>query len=277
MTSRIKFEQMLEYLNNNNKEKADELFHELVVETSRNIYENLLSDDIDLEDEDMEEAIGGDESDNFLDDVESDDEFGSEDEFGAEDEFGEEGGDEPATKDDILDLKDALEDLKAEFEALLHHEEGEEEGFEGEEEGFEDMEGEEEAPEESDEEEAPEEESDEEDDMEESFVREYVEKIGKDWDKNFMKTEVSGVNSKSIVAGKNDMGGTTKNIARGGTAGGKLEGLSKNKPQNLDVGNVNVPGSKKATKLSGVSKGHGAEKKGASGLSSKGPISGRVR
>jgi hypothetical protein len=142
-----KFEQLLDYLVNEDHEKANELFHEIVVEKSREIYENLIAeeeseDEEKNEDESMEEAFGDDEdaeaetvesmfgevddeddnefpvqdpTDNFKDDV-SDDEFG---------EFGDEGDDmdgdmnAPADKGDIMDLEDAIEELKAEFEALL--------------------------------------------------------------------------------------------------------------------------------------------------------------
>ena len=44
MTDRAKFEQMLEYLINEDQQKAEELFHELVVAKSRSIYENLLDE-----------------------------------------------------------------------------------------------------------------------------------------------------------------------------------------------------------------------------------------
>ena len=49
-----KFEEMLDRLVNEDKEGAQELFHEIVVEKSRDIYESLLEDDLD--DEAVEEA-----------------------------------------------------------------------------------------------------------------------------------------------------------------------------------------------------------------------------
>ena len=48
-------------------------------------------------------------------------------------------------------------------------------------------------------------------------VREYVEKVAP------AKMGDNGVNTKSIVAGKNDMGGTTANIAKGGTESSPVE------------------------------------------------------
>lgn len=259
MTDRAKFEQMLEYLINEDKEKAEELFHELVVAKSRDIYESLLDDDIQVEeteeeDEEVEEGfemdeIGGDQTDDFLGDIEAGDEEGDEmgdDEFGGADDFeGDDvGGAEPATKDDVMDIKDALEDLKAEFEAMLNGDET------GEEESEEEFGGEEEGEEET----------------EEGYVREYVEKVpaGHGTEKKGAG-EASGANTKSTVASKNNMGGTTANIAKGGEGStkGTAGGLANPATKDLASGNVNVPGSKTATKLAGVAKGHGAEKKGA--------------
>jgi len=45
MTDRTRFEQMLEHLINGEQSKAEEVFHDLVVAKSREIYENLLDDD----------------------------------------------------------------------------------------------------------------------------------------------------------------------------------------------------------------------------------------
>ena len=46
MADRNKFEEMLEKLVSEDRKGAEELFHEIVVEKSRNIYENLLADDV---------------------------------------------------------------------------------------------------------------------------------------------------------------------------------------------------------------------------------------
>jgi hypothetical protein len=153
-----KFEQLLDYLVNEETEKANELFHEIVVEKSREIYESLIAEEEEEdkmeeaseEDEDaVEEASEEDEddcmeesyeeesveplegaeeefpvqdqTDDFADDTEAD--MG--DEMGGEE--GEEGSSAPADKGDIQDLEDALEELKAEFEALMAGEKHEEE------------------------------------------------------------------------------------------------------------------------------------------------------
>ena len=88
---------------------------------------------------------------------------------------------------------------------------------------------------------------------------EYVDKVA------LPKHGDNGANAKSVVAGKNDMGGTTANIAKGGTSttGGTQGGLLKPSTTKQDAGNVNVPGGKSATKLTPVKGGHGAEKKGS--------------
>ena len=268
MTDRAKFEQMLEYLINEDKEKAEELFHDIVVAKSREIYESLLDDDVQLEaseededdeEEDMEESfdldeIGGDPADDVLGDIEAGDEEGGE-EMGGDEFGGEEGGDEPATKDDVLDIKDALEDLKAEFEAMLAGEEGGEEEM-GDEEGGEEEMGDEEETKEGYAFEGSDDEDEDDEDMDEGMVREYVEKV------SAPKGGDNGQNAKSIVAGKNDMGGTTANITKGGesTKGGTQGGLANPSTKDIASGNKNVPGGKAGVKsLSSVSKPAGGD------------------
>ena len=55
MTVHNKFEEMLERLVNEDRAGAEEMFHEIVVERSREIYEKLLAEEAE-EDEDMDEA-----------------------------------------------------------------------------------------------------------------------------------------------------------------------------------------------------------------------------
>lgn len=140
-----KFEQLLDYIVNEEKEKAEELFHEIVVEKSRDIYENLIAEEAqedeekdedteDKDDESMEEAfgmeddggeMGGDATDDFNDETADTDGPGAE---GDEEEAGDIDGDgTPATADDVQDLADALDELKAEFAKLISGEKHEEE------------------------------------------------------------------------------------------------------------------------------------------------------
>ena len=55
MADKSTLEQMLENLVNDNQEKAEELFHEYVVTKSREIYENLIEEEM-TDDEEVDEA-----------------------------------------------------------------------------------------------------------------------------------------------------------------------------------------------------------------------------
>ena len=298
---------MLELLVNEDKEAAQELFHEIVVEKSRDIYEGLLEDETDVEettdeeveettdeevdeatDEEVDESSDEEVEENFdLDEfeVEADDDMGGDPaddmmaDLGMDDEEGDEDeGEEGDMEDRVEDLEDALEDLKAEFEKMMAGDEGDDEGEEEPEEEAFAFEADEEVEEASDEEvdEAADEEVEEasEEEVEESKgpqtageqMREYVEKVSATMGDN-------GANTKSAVAGKNDMGGTTANIARGDTAsdpeagaGSSVKGSALNGQNEKEdnAGNVNVPGGKagKAATNGKKEPGHGAEKKG---------------
>jgi hypothetical protein len=306
MTDRNKFEEMLELLINEDKEGAEALFHEIVVEKSRDIYEALLEDDEEVEeasdeevdesedeevdeseDEDLEESAEDEEVDESEDD-DLDEMFGL-DEFEAEadpmdpmaamggdatdDMMGdvemggdEEGEEEGGADDAFADLEAALDALKAEFEAMMGDEEGPE--MDDDEEG-EEEEGDDDAEKEAFAFEA-EDEDDDDDEVEESRqpktageqMREYVEKVS-------AKMGDNGTNTKSIVAGKNDMGGTAANILQAGTDAGveankgqlKGNGVLKGSVKDMNTKNVNVVGAKAATKMT-AQPGHGAEKKG---------------
>jgi hypothetical protein len=150
-----KFEQLIEYVINDEESKARELFHDIVVEKSREIYENLMAEEAEEADEDLEEGVedieegeedleedmGGDASDDLIDDVEAEEQsdmnMEAEEDLGGDDmgddmggdEFApEEGGSEPASKDDILNLEDKLDQLMAEFEDLMGGEGGDDLG-----------------------------------------------------------------------------------------------------------------------------------------------------
>ena len=259
-----KFEQLLDYLINEETQKANELFHQIVVEKSRGIYESLISEEEKKEEDDKEDdvektdenfgfgsgeqviEIGGEPADDLMTDVGMDDE-GEEDEMAMDAEFGDDSemGGDGDVEDRVQDLEDELESLKAEFEALIagegsdmESEEGEEEGEEGEEEG----------------------------EDEEDVLREYTEQVGGKQYNQFGKMGDDGQNTKSIVAGKNDMGGTASNIAQGGEAKGEgtKGGLLNPSAKEENAGNINVPGGNAGkTAFKKKEPGHGAEKKGA--------------
>ena len=48
-----RFEQLIEYVINDEEQKAQELFHDIIVEKSRQIYENMMAD----EQEEIEEGM----------------------------------------------------------------------------------------------------------------------------------------------------------------------------------------------------------------------------
>lgn len=293
MTDRIKFEQMLEYLISEEQDKAREIFHQLVVEKSREIYESILSDELDDDDQDVDEGmqvtfsetdddedqepsggmddgeVGGDATDDFLGDIDadSDDEFGN-DEF-SDDEFGNEmdGAEgEGELEDRVMDLEDALDDLRSEFEQMMGDESDEENEFDSEE--SEDEFDSEEEPE-ADEDEEPE--DDEEEEVKDSFdatafMREYIEKVSGGHGAEKKGSGDNGDNTKSVIDNmKNDMGGTTANIAKGGEASGKgvQSGLLKPTAKEENFGNINVPGGNAGkTAFKKREPGHGAERKG---------------
>jgi len=282
MTDRKQFEAMLEALINEDTEQAKEIFHNIVVSKSREIYEELLSEDFDSEEAVEEEAdeeeapvdeeMEGEEPavEAFGDDEEGDDEEGEEadDDVGGDatddmigdvdaDADGEEEMDDEEQTDRILDLEDALEELKAEFEQLMAGEEGDDMGGDdmgdmgGDDMG--DMGG-----------------MDAEPEIDElQTMMEYVNKVGGATYDKFGKMGDDGVNTKSIVAGKNDMGGTTANIAKSFSTdkGGTEGGLASPKAGDLTAGLGNIHNRKdsKAGKTAFTKKepGHGAEKKGA--------------
>ena len=149
-----KFEQLIEYVINDEDQKARELFHDIVVAKSREIYESMMAEEAEeeldeaeeeeldeAEEEELDEAeemdeaaMGGDASDDLIDEIETEEssDISMEDEDAEFDDEAEEAGDdlthdmeadheegEAATKDDIMNLEDKLDQLMAEFEAAM--------------------------------------------------------------------------------------------------------------------------------------------------------------
>ena len=257
-------QQMLERLVNEDTAAAEELFHEYVVAKSREIYQDLIESEIseeddkeEAEDEEVEESAEADEEDKEEDDldenfeeiaVEAEPEMGGDatDDLASELDAEEEDKEEGSEEEIMQDLGSIIDELQAKFDALTGAEE---------EQGELDMSGE------GDEEE-----------MKDAFepeletVREYVEKVPAGHGAEKKGSAEAADNKSSVVAGKNDMGGTAANILGGkedssskGTAGG----LAGNKPKEDNAGNINVPGGKAGNAFSTKEAGHGAEKKGA--------------
>jgi len=261
-----KFEQLLDLIVNEEMDKANELFHEIVVEKSRDIYENLIAEEAEEEmdeaaDEEMDESSDEEEMDESADEeemdesaeeteesvdledsysMEADDEEGdmggdATDDFGADvgamdGEMGGEEGEDAA----IFDIKNAIEELEAAF-AKLEQAQGSEEphGEFGDEEGGE------------------------EDDMDmmgkpafesRRMTREYTENVGTNWDKGSTQkaqgqyvgagtgdkegAPQEGKSPISSGSGKPNSGANAKNLAQGQVEGQSNTGTSPGKVNN---------------------------------------------
>jgi hypothetical protein len=142
-----KFETLIDLIINENEEQARALFHDIVVEKSREIYENLMMDDeMDEGRKKSGRGMGGqvgdlldeiDVEENGMSEGEDDDlEFDSEEdevldiEDGEDDEFGDEMGGEEGLEDRVVDLEDKLDQLMAEFEDIMAGDDAEVDGEE---------------------------------------------------------------------------------------------------------------------------------------------------
>jgi hypothetical protein len=270
MADKNTIEQMLEHLVNGDQAKAEELFHEYVVEASREIYESMIESEMSDDEEDDEEVDEAAEDDDAEEDKveENFDEFedltieADDDEEGADptddllgdiemdDKDGESDDGEEDLESKVMDLEDAVEELEAKFAELAGEEAGEEDSDMDD---MDDMGGM----------------DDGEEKMKDSFdqelatMREYVEKVAGGHGAEKKGAGEQGADTKSPVAGKNDMGGTTANIAKGGEGGGSDKGLLSPKTKEDNAGNINTPGAKNGNAFSTKEPGHGAEKKGA--------------
>jgi hypothetical protein len=274
MSTRDRYTKIIESLVNGDEASASDLLHEAFVEKAREIWNDIVEADEIVEDgvaeEEIEEAIRGEEADNFLDDIETDEE-----EIEAEEAFGEDeepemddleaadelGGDEEMApdfdmdgetdeheeehgdiEDKLVSVEDALDDLKAEFAKIMGDDEVE---------GEADMDMDMEMPAEPEMEEAFTEEADEELEEGETELDEAAELKAVSAPAN-----TGGDDGKaSPVAGKNDMGGTTVDMTK--DSKGSSKGLSDNSAKDMGVAH---PGD--GAKLSPNAAGHGAEKKG---------------
>ena len=286
-----KYEKLIEYIINDEDSKARALFHEIVVEKSRDIYESLMDEEY------TEESIGGNQVQGLVDEItmdetngigegddEMDQEFSLDSDNGDEvsgDLGGEFGGEEEDLESKVMNLEAELEALRAEFEEVIGGEAGDEEhddsmlGSDDDEDSGE--ESDEESSDEEDmfeaKEEDDEDKADDEKEMTESrqatrrsmsavdIMREYVEKISAPSNTEFTPVgtgaggDKAAGNTQNPLAGKNDMGGTSQNIAKGGneqapdgtSPKGKVDGKLVKNPQEIDVAkrNVNKPGGNK--------------------------------
>ena len=135
--SNNKFESLLELLINEENDKAEALFHEIVVEKSREIYENIMAEEMGLEEmvgqtggllDELQADVASEEAGGVEEAEESDVEFDDEAEEAGddltsdlEDEHDAEGDEEGSEdlEDRIVDVEDKLDELMKEFEALM--------------------------------------------------------------------------------------------------------------------------------------------------------------
>jgi hypothetical protein len=297
MSTRERYIKVIESLVNGEEAKAADQLHEAFVEKAREIWNDLVEQDEIIEDEvaeeeTVDEGLGGDKADDFIDDIEEDDDEIEAEEMYGEDEKSDEApemsepeaemelsDEEPKDGDDVdfdgdgetddheeeheeiqdklVNVEDALADLKTEFAKIM--------GDSEEEAPADDMP---EMPEmeavaeptleaKADDAEAEEKVEEAKDDAEaEENLEEAAElkKVGKDG--MHPKDMPAGDDGKaSPVAGKNDMGGKAVDMSAKGSEGDKSGLVDAPK----DMG-VTHPGD--GAKLSPEAKGHGAEKKG---------------
>jgi len=279
-----RFEQLIEYVINDEDAKARELFHDIVVAKSREIYENLMQEEadedldeaaeeeLDESEEDLDEdAMGGDAADDLIDNIEADEsqdmsmegeESDAEFDDGAEEagddltrdmeDMHDEDGGEPASKDDILNLEDKLDQLMAEFEDLMGGDDmGDGDGF-GPDEGGDAIE------------------MDDTGEMQPGMM----EAISLKAAPKPVTSEEGGVNKKSTVAAnagaKGPIGNTVKPVHAGGEGGGKHDAAGAYSNQTKDLigdfqnkAGASMKGQKPATKP------HLAQ---ATGVNTKSPV-----
>jgi hypothetical protein len=254
MANKSTLEQMLEHLVNDDQQKAEELFHEYVVTRSREIYENLIENEM-VDDEEGDDQNknkkDGDVEEGFDEFAEADDEMDLDsddptddlaDKLGDDDMEDEEGDEDKSPEDLFQDLDAIVDELQAKFDAMGGDDMGDDDMGDMDDEPMKD-----------------------EFDLE--TVREYVEKVpaGHGAEKKGQAEKADG-SAGGMKFSANNMGGTTANF-RGGEAReaskGTAGGLANNKPQDMKTGNINTPGAKNGNAFSKKEPGHGAEKKGA--------------
>jgi hypothetical protein len=158
-----KFSQLHDLIINEDVAQARELFHEIVVEKSREIFESIMADD--MEEDDMEEGKMGGQVGDLLDEINAEESGVMEDDDDADIDFDDDAEDAGADlthdmemdhdeegeaaeheeiEDAVIRIEDKLDQLMAEFEEIMgggDEDFGDEEGAEdfGDEEGAEDF------------------------------------------------------------------------------------------------------------------------------------------
>jgi hypothetical protein len=122
-----KFEQLIDLIINENEEQARALFHDIVVEKSREIYEDIMNDEMD---EGMEHNGPGGPVGEMMDEISAEEE-GMTEEEDEEIDFDDEGDDDivdiehdddmegDGSEDRLVSIEDKLDQLMAEFEQIM--------------------------------------------------------------------------------------------------------------------------------------------------------------
>ena len=210
-----KFEQLIEHIINDEEDRAREMFHNLVVEKSREIYNELVAEEVEMDDEESYVSeMDTDQTDDMMGDIASDEEGMGMDDMDNDDMDDMDNDDMDDMSDDDMgdeeggDIQDRVMDLEDALDELQRDFQkivDKEAGDEDEKE------------------------------MPDNMMREYTEKVS-------VSHSDGSDNSKSPVSGKNDMGGSAKNIAQGGT-NEDPDGKQYKKPSNqYTKGEGNLPG-----------------------------------
>lgn len=127
-----KFEKLIEYIINDEDDKARELFHNIVVEKSRDIYESI------MDEEQMGEEVHGGQVGDMVDEISNEESMAEEDEFGDADDDMVDGdpegemSDDPASnfgggneaehaeiEDQVMNIDAKLDELLAKFDEIM--------------------------------------------------------------------------------------------------------------------------------------------------------------
>ena len=307
-----KFEKLIEYIINDEDQKARELFHDIVVEKSRDIYESIMDEE--QVEETMQGPVEGEQVEAMVDEISQEEAVGEADEEG-EQEFdldpdseddGEMAGDLPADdmggeesdEEKIMSIDAKLDELLAKFDEIM--------GDKADDMGGDDMGAEEpemaemgmmeaaEEEEDCDDEEDKEKEKKDEPKSESKtprkststseLMREYVDRIGDiyggagdaaEGDAVGSTGKKTSVNTKTPVGPGADFGGSTASSKGGEQNQDGNSAPSTDKPQDIKSGNINVPGGKagNAFKTKEAAKtGEGSTTDGSVPVSDKSPV-----
>ena len=258
MTTRDKLEKVLEYIINEESEKASDLLHDVFVEKARTVYEDLMGQDEDLEEyeeeinsDELEEGDEESEMDMGMDDAEADvaDDMAMDVAPDMEDDM-EDAPDE--IESNFEKVEDAIEELRQSFQAILGDEmkdDDEMESIEMEEEEVGAMESVEEVEEETTTESAETIEEELEEDLNEEEEEE--EELDEDFDYVDEAATMTAVkaptntseksHSPVAKAGNKPGGPVSASMMKDAGAEGKKAHMA---PKMMNTGNVNVPGAK---------------------------------